>query len=527
MKRLAVSALVFALLAAIAPVAHTDTAKLSLVRVLVTSDAQAEYLLNNFDTSENNSPGQIELVMWPGDRAELDQLGYRYYVVTEDLVARDAALNDVAHPLQHLPGPDYSDYRHLTDYNNEMAELAKKNPSMVKLFEMNQLSLEGRTVYGLEIATDVKRDDGRPIFYVDGVHHAREWPASEFTMMYAHYLLEKFGKDPQITSLLNKARVIIVPIVNVDGFNYSRESVTGVTQGARDATQNLGAVNGFEGYWRKNRRSLTGVTVPAAQANPDAFGVDNNRNYAYLWGDQNGGSANEQYDQTYRGEAPFSEPESANVRDIILGRNVTGIITNHTVQASVLRTGGGLAPDDATLVKIGDVMAKLLGFQNNATVGYPVTGSTDDWAYAAMGSLGFTIEHGGSGFHCAYAECVGTPTDRTMKAFNVMFEVAANPKYHSVLKGQVAGGAAKLTLTKTFKTPLSDGNPLGEKFIVEKLKWSLATDKDGSFEWHVTPSTRPYEKKAESYTLTISQGGKTRTVDVFVKRGQILNLGKV
>ncbi|MEA2451752.1 MAG: hypothetical protein QOG04_462, partial [Actinomycetota bacterium] len=300
MKRLAVSALVFALLAAIAPVAHTDTAKLSLVRVLVTSDAQAEYLLNNFDTSENNSPGQIELVMWPGDRAELDQLGYRYYVVTEDLVARDAALNDVAHPLQHLPGPDYSDYRHLTDYNNEMAELAKKNPSMVKLFEMNQLSLEGRTVYGLEIATDVKRDDGRPIFYVDGVHHAREWPASEFTMMYAHYLLEKFGKDPQITSLLNKARVIIVPIVNVDGFNYSRESVTGVTQGARDATQNLGAVNGFEGYWRKNRRSLTGVTVPAAQANPDAFGVDNNRNYAYLWGDQNGGSANEQYDQTYR-----------------------------------------------------------------------------------------------------------------------------------------------------------------------------------------------------------------------------------
>lgn len=526
MRKLTVAALVLALLATFAPLGRTDTPKLSLVRVHVTSDDQAAYLMSHFDETHNHSVGEIELLMWPGDRAELDQLGLPYEVVTEDLVARDLALNAGPHPLQHLPGPDYSDYRHLADYNNEMAELAKKNPSLVKLFEMNKPSLEGRTIYGLEIAADVKSNDGRPIFYMDGVHHAREWPASEFTMMYAHFLAEKFGKDPEITSLLKETRVILVPIVNVDGFNYSRESVTGVTQQARDATQNLGAVNGFEGYWRKNRRSLTGVTVPSAQVNPDAFGVDNNRNYAYLWGDQQGGSADEQYEQTYRGEAPFSEPESANVRDIIMSRNVTGIISNHTVQASVLRAGGGNAPDDATLIKIGDEMATLLGFANNASVGYPTTGTTDDWAYAAMGALGFTIEHGGSGFHCAYDQCVGTPTDRTMKAFTVMHRAAANPKYHSVLTGQVAGGPAKLTLTKTFKTPLSEGNPLGEKFLTEKLKWSISTEPDGSFEWHITPSTRPYVKGTETYTLTIS-GSVNKTMKILVRRGQVLNLGRI
>lgn len=527
MRKLTVTALVLALLTAIAPLGRTDTPKLSLVRVHVTSDEQAAYLMSNFDESHNHSIGEVELVLWPGDRAELDELGLPYEVVTEDLVARDLALNAGPHPLQHLPGPDYSDYRHLADYNTEMAGLAEKNPSTVKLFEMNQPSLEGRTIYGLEIAADVKSNDGRPIFYIDGVHHAREWPASEFTMMYAHFLTEKFGKDPEITSLLRKTRVILVPIVNVDGFNYSRESVTGVTQQARDRTQNLGAVNGFEGYWRKNRRSLTGVTVPGAQANPDAFGVDNNRNYAYLWGDQQGGSANEQYDQTYRGEAPFSEPESANVRDIIMSRNVTGIISNHTVQASVLRAGGGDAPDDATLVKIGDEMATLLGFANNATVGYPTTGTTDDWAYAAMGAFGFTIEHGGSGFHCAYEECVGTPADRTMKAFTVMLKASANPKYHSVLTGQVASGPAKLTLTKTFKTRLSEDNPLGEKFVTEKLRWSIATEPDGSFEWHITPSTRPYEKGTETYTLTISGGGAGKTMKILVRRSQVFNLGRI
>jgi hypothetical protein len=528
MRRLTLAALVMTLVAAFAPGARTSTPTLALVRVSVDSPADAAYLMSNFDESHNHSAGEIELLLWPGDRAALDSLGFDYTVVTEDVVARDRALELAAgsKTLQRLPGPDYDDYRHLTDYNNELTDLAEKHPDLVKLFEMERPSLEGRTVLGVEIAHDVKKEDGRPIFYLDALHHAREWPASEFTIMYAHYLVEKFGKDPKVTSLLKNTRAIIVPIVNADGFNYSRESLTGVNQPARNATQNLGAGNGFEGYWRKNRRSLTGVTVPGALVNPDAYGVDPNRNYAYLWGDQNGGSSGTQVDQTYRGEAPFSEPEVANVRDIILSRSVTGIITNHTVQASVLRAGGGRAPDEKTLVKIGQEMANLLGFMNNATVGYPTTGTTDDWAYAAMGALGFTIEHGGSGFHCAYEQCVGTPTDRTMKAFVVMHEVSANPRYHSVLTGSVPGGA-RLTLTKTIKTPLSEGNPLGEEFVTEKIKMTIPTAANGSFEWHVGPSLRPYEKKAESYTLTITAGGKRKTMTVVVRRGQRLDLGTI
>jgi len=530
MRKLTVLAVALTIVAALAPTARTDTPKLALVRVHVDSEADAAYLMSHFDETHNHSAGEIELLLWPGDRLALDTLGFDYTVVTEDVVARDRALELAAGPktLQRLPGPDYSDYRVLSDYNAELEELAKKNPDLVKLFEMKRESLEGRTIYGVEIAHNVKKEDGRPIFYMDAVHHAREWPASEFTIMYAHHLVEKFGKDPKVTSLMKKSRAIIVPIVNADGFDYSRESVTSATQQVRDATQYMGAGNGFEGYWRKNRRSLSEVTVFAGdfRSNPDAYGVDPNRNYAYLWGDQNGGSSGTHVDQTYRGEAPFSEPEVANVRDIILSRSVTGVITNHTVQASVLRAGGGKAPEDATLQKIAQQMADLLGFMNNPTVGYPTTGTTDDWAYAAMGAFGFTIEHGGSGFHCAYEQCVGTPTDRTMKAFEIMHDVSANPRWHSVLTGRVPKGA-KLTLTKTFKTPLSDGNPLGEEFITEKIKMTLSAGPDGSFEWHVGPSLRPYEKKAESYTLTISAGGKQKKLSVLVKRGQRLDLGTI
>ncbi len=516
---------------ALVPVGHTDTNRLMLVRVSVESQQQAAFLMNSFDESHNHSADEIELVLWPGDRAQLDVLGYDYEVVHKDLVAYDLReQREAPSSLIPLPGPDRTDYRRLPDYNSELKKLAEKHPKLVKVFEMPRRSLEGRKIFGVEIAADVKDDDdGRPIFYMDAVHHAREWPASEYTQIFVHYLVEGFGKDKEITSLLKKARVIAVPIVNVDGFNYSRETVLSANDQLRSSTgvMGLGPV-GLEGYWRKNRRSLTGVTEPTTKTNPDAYGVDPNRNYAYLWGDSDGGSSGEYYSNTYRGAAPFSEPEVRNVRDLVLERLVTGVITNHTYQASVLRAGGGNAPEDGMLRRLGQKMANVLRYRNAATVGYPTTGTTDDWAYAAMGALGFTIEHGLLGFHPPYANEVGAFWKEHMKAFMIMAKTSAEPRYHSVLKGRVAGkGPAKLTVTKTFKTPLSPGNPTGKMAVTEKINSSITTNKNGSFEWHLTPSSRPYEKKAEAYTLTVRAGSKSKTMKVFVKRGQLKSLGTI
>jgi murein tripeptide amidase MpaA len=92
-------------------------------------------------------------------------------------------------------------------------------------------------------------------------------------MIFAHHLAEGFGRKRGITSLLSRLRVVIVPVVNVDGFDYSRESLV-------DA-QGLGAyplaVVGLEAYRHKNRRSPSGATVPEERRNPDAYGVDPNR----------------------------------------------------------------------------------------------------------------------------------------------------------------------------------------------------------------------------------------------------------
>ncbi len=179
------------------------------------------------------------------------------------------------------------------------------------------------------------------------------------------------------------------------------------------------------------------------------------------------------------------------------------------------------------LENIGGRLADALGYTNAASVGYPTTGTTDDWAYAAMGALGFTVENGAIGFHPPYDQEIGSFWKEHMEAFEIMMGAVANPKYHSVLRGQIADGRAKLTITKTFKTALSPGNPTGQEGVTEKIMMNLDTERDGSFVWHLSPSSRPYENKPESYTLKISAGGKTKTLKVMLKRGQQLDLGKI
>jgi hypothetical protein len=63
--------------------------------------------------------------------------------------------------------------------------------------------------------------------------------------------------------------------------------------------------------------------------------------------------------------------------------------------------------------------------------------------------------------------------------------------------------------------------------VTERYEIELTTGRNGRFEWHVPSSNRPYEKKPESYTLVVKAGGKTKTLEVNVDWGDVLNLGNI
>ncbi len=437
---------------------------------------------------------------------------------------------------------------------------AKEYPKIARLLELGEPSLEGRTVYGIEIGTNLGHNDGRPVVYIDGVHHAREWPAGEYPMIFALYLLESYGTNTAVTRLLNKAQVTIVPIVNVDGFRYSRDFPI------EDPGGFSGIVAGGQGaYWRKNRRGNP-VTGQLNENNPAAYGVDPNRNYAFLWGATTDGIPTNEtpilastspnpIDQTYYGTDAFSEPETRNVANYIKSHNVVGVVSNHTAGRLVLRPWGHTedpSVDEALLKKIGDRMALLMQRPEDSTpyrskIGlglYPTTGTTDCWAYSAVSALGYVVEHNDD-FHPHYTDyphAVSRMWPFVMKAFLYFAVQVSKPTNHSVIRGRVMDSSgrvlpAALTIDKEFDTPMWEQGVDGIGPIVvqknathETVLIQSETDLDGSFEWHVNPSTRPIpaiDGKKENWRLKVEADGRSRVLDVYVERGRVADLGTI
>ena len=513
-----------------------DGLRLAQVRVRGPRDAA---LLAGFDETHAVAGGVVDVLLWPGDEARLRRLGLEHRIVEPraDVRARATGL-----PVQ--PG-ERSAYRRLSDYTTDMVALASQHQGRARLITFPERSLEGRTVLGLEIADDVEAaaTDGRPTFWVDGAHHSREWPSSEYSLMFAYDLLESFGTDERVTALLQRVKVVVVPVVNPDGFATSRDAVYATTPLDADVPW---AVTGTMTGWRKNRRSFTGLLYGPAgtrsELNLDAHGVDPNRNYPFYWGGEGGGG--DPTSQTYGGAEPFSEPEARNIAGLMKAQQVTAYLTNHTYGRLCMRPWGyttHVSPDGPLQEELGARMCAFTGYRNQIGLSlYPTAGTSRDWSYGALRTLVYTFEHGTS-FHPAYASTVPATYADNRRAWLLLAEAAADPAMHVVLTGRAvdATGAAvegaKVVLSKTFRTPTADRFETGSGYaayrvvadggVEETVRSAARTGPDGTFVVHANPSTRPTVlqdgRPAEAWTVTV--GGSVR--QVVADRGARVPLG--
>ena len=522
----------------------------SLVNVKLGGEGDLFRLENlGLDVTHNIREGSADVVLnTAAERATLTKTGLDFTTKIADLAksydqsrAADAAYSQRLAGASNLPSGNRTSYRELIDYETELKALADTYPDRVKPVTLPETTYEGRTIDGVEIAGNVQRpEDGRPVFFIVGVHHAREWPAGEIPLEFAHYLANGYGSDRHVTELLDQVRVVIVPILNKDGFNASREASK--TYSLRDQCNeiagydNCGDFETVEGvplggnaaYRRKNCHGLVfPVGVPCELQN----GVDPNRNYGEGWGGI--GATMNPYGQTYRGDGPWSEPETQAVHEYTQTRQVTNLITVHNVAALVLRPPGrrsdGLAPDEPRLRELGDAMADATGYTSQyGWQLYDTSGTTEDWNYAAAGTFGYTIEVGPEDgfFHMPYETGVvnewngtGEREGRGMReAFMLSLESAASPEDHSVIAGKAPAGRV-LRLRKEFQTMTSpicqialddpgvdrceaQGDPIA---VDDFLDTTLTVPESGTFEWHVTPSTRPFvaaHREAGPITVT-------------------------
>jgi hypothetical protein len=475
------------------------------------------------DLTEHAGHDYVEVVLHSAlDLRRLVDTRLGYDVRIPDLTRREAENNRVnaayAAATVASPLPSGRDaYRTLADYNDDIRSLASIRPSIAKRITLPHKSLDGRTVHGIEIGRDVQAaEDGRPTFVLLGVHHAREWPSGELAMEFAHDLVRSYGSDRRITRLLDRSRVVVVPVVNVDGFVLSR------SDGALLDLRDLNGADPLEGttsvlatpgnaYKRKNCRLVDGQDTPdgscrlGSLASPGGYGagVDLNRNYGGFWG---GPGASDLFaDPTYRGAGPFSEPEIQNVRELVSRRQVTTLISNHTFSNLVLRPNGvhpdtighdgqpvGDAPDEAGLKALGARMTAANGYANiHGWELYDTTGTTEDWSYNATGGYGYTFEIGPDEFHPPFPQVVdeylgaGTYAGKgNREAYLVALENTVDAATHAVITGQAPKGAT-LRLRKQFSSPTWAGS------FTDTLDTTMKVGSTGRYTWHVNQSTRP------------------------------------
>ena len=437
-----------------------------------------------------------------------------------------AAARDTTPPLTTSPLPTGRvTYRTLTEVNLELEQLAARHPDRVMRVALPHRTVLGQTVYALEIARDVRNAVGKPVFVMTGLHHSREWPTVDLTMEFVHDILKNDGADARITALLDRVRLIVVPVVNPDGYELSRTLLNEQK--------------------RKSCRVVDGVGATFAEcANPlnRNKGVDLNRNYGAFWG---GSGANIEVDGgSYRGPAPFSEPEIQNMRDLFNAHQVVVALSNHTPDAKVLRVPSAPEEPVPADVEAYDALAQALGGDLKWEAGpwtkiyYAASGTMEEYAYYSAGTFAFTFENtpGQRGFHPAYSFVVdqyfGTgayPGSSARAAFLRLYESAADPALHSVLEVRAPAGAT-LTLRKQFSIESSrviqaDSSRAAAIAIPTTLSSTLKVPAGRDrVTWHVNPSVRPSQHAqahlSEAWTVTCALNGATKSVNVTVTRGK-------
>src|SRR3989337_696585 len=112
-------------------------------------------------------------------------------------------------------------------------------------------------------------------------------------MEFAYDLVQNYGSNTRITNLLNRSRVVVVPVVNVDGFDLSRTDggVVDLREADNGGTATILGTPG-NAYKRKNCRIVDGQDTPdgtcraGSATSPGGFGIgtDPNRNYGGFLG---------------------------------------------------------------------------------------------------------------------------------------------------------------------------------------------------------------------------------------------------
>src|SRR5829696_6397287 len=326
-----------------------------------------------YDVAESHLGGgrQVDLVLTAREARRLRAQG------VDVSPKRNAKGQTVRQQADAMAAGGYNVYRSYDEaggIRDELYALARRYPAIVKLVVIGH-TLQGREIIALKVTKNANqlKDGARPATLYMATIHAREWIATEVSRRLMHHFVDDYGKDAEITNLVNTRELWFMPVANPDGYQYTFTT---------------------ERLWRKNLRDNN---ADGTITNGD--GVDLNRNYDERWDYDNEGSSSEWSSDTYRGTAPASEPEVTAHQALIDRMKFKFLVTYHSYGPLLLYPYGWQVKtpsfDDPLFIEYTgtDANPAVPGFDPGVGADlYTTNGTTDDYSYSKTGALSWTPE---------------------------------------------------------------------------------------------------------------------------------------
>ena len=324
---------------------------------------------------------------------------------------------------------------------------AAKYPDLVDLYEVGK-SYEGRPIIQITITNrKTGKDTDKPAAFFEGGRCSNEVTGSECVLWLAKYLLENYGKDPDVTHLLDTKTIYLKPINNPDGHNLfmNTAQINKSTVRPEDSDGDglldedpLDDLNGdgiiLEIRWKDEKkgnyvpdpRDPTGRILKQVPAGQGIYlseweGIDNDgdgdidedgigglhlhRNYPENWRPKTEATGRG-YAQWGAGDYPLSETETRAVVTFLLSHPnvyvVNSMDTNmpmHLRAPSTSPSSERMYPEDLNWYKLFDEIGKkITGYAragdvfNDYAGGYPLFGHGPDFGYWYFGAIWYGDE---------------------------------------------------------------------------------------------------------------------------------------
>ncbi len=322
---------------------------------------------------------------------------------------------------------DFRHYHKLAEVTEFLNGWAKEYPNLVDLYSVGK-TYEGRDIWQLTITNKATgKDTDKPAMFLEGNRHSGEVTAAESALYFAWHVLTNYGRDPEITRLVDTSALYVKVKNNPDGSELYLNTAQSNRSSVRphdddgdglldeDPAEDLDA----DGFCFRMRRKVgdgkgefiihpddkTGRLMKRAgegkgnyevysegldsdgdgKYNEDGIGgLDLHRNYPENWRPEPG------QDLTGRGQTqpgagayPLSEPETRAVvlfllrhPNVSVGQTMDTSVPMHLRPPSTSRSEESMIPADLALYRHFDEQGKKI-------TGYPHAGDVF-WDYANL-----------------------------------------------------------------------------------------------------------------------------------------------